>query len=116
MQSAAPGPTPTEAPGGFLYVIAHPQHRTSSKIGRAVDPYKRLSAANTWSPYGAFRLHGYVFFVDVRLAEKVIHLRLSADRRRGEWFRVAPAKALNILRGLRRREINLMKEKNGRPD
>jgi hypothetical protein len=93
---------------GYLYVIFHPDYPHQSKIGLAVDPKRRLAAANTWSPTARFQLSGAVHFTDAPLAERVAHRLLAEHRSRGEWFRLHPDEALNALRGLRRRERNRM--------
>lgn len=102
--SARPGPRPTDP--GYLYVIHHPGYPAHSKIGRAVDPERRLAAANTWSPAGRFRLIGAVHFTDAHQAERIAHHLLGPKWVRGEWFRVWPREALNFLRGLKRRFTN----------
>ncbi len=74
-----------------------------------MDPKRRLAAANTWSPTARFRLSGAVHFTDAPTAERVAHRLLAEHRSRGEWFRVSPNEALNVLRGLRRRETNRLR-------
>jgi hypothetical protein len=87
-------------------VIHHPNYPHQSKIGLAVDPSRRLAAANTWSPTARFQLCGAVHFTDAPTAERAAHRLLKDKASRGEWFRVHPTEALNLLRGLRRRERN----------
>jgi hypothetical protein len=95
-------------------VIVHPNYPHRAKIGLATDPKRRLAAANTWSPSARFHLSGQVHFTDAPTAERVAHRLLKDKAVRGEWFRVHPDEALNLLRGLRRRERN--REKNDRRD
>ena len=99
---------------GYVYVIFHPNYPYQSKVGLAVDPKRRLAAANTWSPTARFGLCGAVRFTDAPTAERVAHRLLKAHRGRGEWFRIPPIEALNLLRGLRRRELRLLKDTHGR--
>ncbi len=101
---------PTRPPkAGFLYVIYHPDYPFQAKIGLAVDPKRRLAAANTWSPTSRFRLSGAVHFTDAPKVERVAHKLLSDRRSRGEWFKLRPKEALSFLRGLKRRETNRKK-------
>lgn len=97
---------------GYLYVIHHPGYPAHSKVGRAVDPLRRLAAANTWSPNGKFRLIGQVHYTDSHLAERVAHLLLGPRWVRGEWFRIWPDNALNLLRGIKSRETRRRKERD----
>lgn len=92
-----------------MYVIVHPHYPHQSKIGLSANPLRRLEAANTWAPGVRFELYGMVHFEDAPTAEKAAHRILADVATRGEWFLVSPHKALNLLRGLRRRERNRLK-------
>ncbi len=103
---------PPRAPRpGWAYVIHHPNYPPQSKTGLAVDPARRPAAANPRPPTARFQLCGAVHFTDAPTAERAAHRLLREKASRGEWFRVHPTDALNLLRGLRRRERN--RENNG---
>ena len=86
---------------GFVYVITNPAFPGFVKIGRAYDPVERLRGYQTGCPFRRYRLAYAIFFEDVVLAEKEIHLRLDSCRAEGEWFRITPAVASNHIDNLR---------------
>lgn len=84
----------------FVYVAQVIQRGYSAcKIGRSVDPAKRLRELNTGRERKA-RLIGQVEFPSVEAAhdaEQWMHYGLSRVRMRGEWFNCRPVTALSCL-------------------
>lgn len=71
---------------GFVYIISHP-HLDGIKIGRAFDPYSRLSSYQTGCPYREYKLDYAVYFTDCQQAERDLHKELSEHRiGKGEWY------------------------------
>lgn len=73
---------------GFVYVVSNKSWMKYLKIGRAVDPYKRVASFNTYDPTQQFRLRYIKYFINCVDAEKAIHELLVKKRVRGEWFRI----------------------------
>ena len=84
----------------FVYVIGPDHGRGPTKIGYAIDSEKRLCCLN-----GAHWEHRLVIFdkflVGSRSAamklERLCHMALADKRIRGEWFRVFPDGASEVI-------------------
>lgn len=87
---------------GAVYVITHDAFPGLVKVGRAKDPFKRLSNANVWCPNKDWHLLHYRFFSNARDAEFRTHAALGRERRlSGEWFLVHPEAAIHIIQGVK---------------
>lgn len=84
---------------GYVYCIVNPAWPEWVKIGRALDPYDRLSSYQTGSPHRDYRLIHYVYFADRYSAERTAHDSLDglSERHVGEWFMVEPEKAVTVI-------------------
>lgn len=103
--------------GGYVYFLTNPSMPGLVKIGRTMrDPSKRVaeltSASGVPSP---FRLEGYVRSADPVRTEAEIHRRLGAERvnRRREFFRVEPAKAVDVARRVAKEEKSRFRQPTG---
>lgn len=82
---------------GFVYVITHPAFPEYVKIGRAFDPESRLSGYQTGCPRRDYKLHFAAYFVNCHSAERFIHDWLADYRAEGEWFRLLPCVAEQVI-------------------
>lgn len=76
---------------GYIYFVQLVSgHRTLVKIGRSVDPIKRIRALRTSAPYGIKVLGIMPTFDDVA-SERMIHQRFAHLRVSdgNEWFRMS---------------------------
>lgn len=69
--------------GDDLYVIGQGGGCSVVKIGRAINPAKRLGSIQTGNPNRLFLLH---IEPGAGALERDVHARLSAGRLEGEWF------------------------------
>ncbi|WJZ28024.1 hypothetical protein NCTGTJJY_CDS0145 [Serratia phage 92A1] len=70
----------------FVYIMTDRANPNLYKIGRSVDPYSRLSTANTFSPSRSFELISFRFSEDSVKLEKYLHSAYHRDHESGEWF------------------------------
>ncbi|QFR56087.1 hypothetical protein CPT_Muldoon_133 [Serratia phage Muldoon] len=70
----------------FVYIMTDLHNPNLYKIGRSVDPYSRLSTANTFSPTRSFKLVSFRFSEDAVELEKYLHSIYHRDHEAGEWF------------------------------
>lgn len=76
---------------GFIYFVQQVSgSRTLVKIGRSVDPIKRIRQLRTSAPFG-LRVLGVMPAMDDVASEKIIHQKFKALRvsSRNEWFRMS---------------------------
>ena len=66
---------------GFIYVI---QHTEMLKIGRSINPRKRIKEAKTWIP--DMRIIGIKPFWNHREKENSIHIGLAQFWKQSEWY------------------------------
>lgn len=79
------------ATSGYIYFIQQVSgNRTLVKIGRSVDPIKRIRQLRTSAPFG-LRVLGVMPCMDDVASEKIIHQKFKALRvsSRNEWFRMS---------------------------
>lgn len=79
----------------WIYVFVCAEY---SKVGIAKDPIARLSTVAGSMPFdvaiwGAYRVPRDM----AQIAEAFCHSKLAASHHRGEWFRVEPAIALEVV-------------------
>lgn len=78
-----------------IYLIA--SGRDVIKVGIASDVRKRLRGLQTGAAYALHVMHQIeVDAAHSRTLEKLIHKALKPHHMRGEWFRVAPGKAIRV--------------------
>lgn len=76
------------------------------KIGVADDPYARLSALQVGCPDELVLHHFVKVPCDIaRRLERACHERLSEYSRRGEWFNIDKARAVEVLEELKRQHL-----------
>lgn len=76
---------------GYIYFVQQVSgSRTLVKIGRSVDPIKRIRQLRTSAPYG-LRVLGVMPCMDDVASEKLIHQKFKSLRisNRNEWFRMS---------------------------
>ncbi len=76
---------------GYIYFVQLVSgSRTLVKIGRSVDPIKRIRQLRTSAPYG-LRVLGVMPCMNDVESEKIIHQKFASQRvsRKNEWFRVS---------------------------
>jgi hypothetical protein len=76
---------------GYIYFIQlQSGNRLLVKIGRSVDPIKRIRALRTSAPYGIKVLGIMPTMNDVN-SERIIHQRFATSRisKRNEWFQIS---------------------------
>lgn len=80
----------------YIYVIG--TQGNLQKIGYAADPNKRLAQLQTGNPERLY-LHHKIPVPDsrARLVEKHIHKEISYKRATGEWFKLTPKEAVDLL-------------------
>lgn len=71
---------------GFIYIIENPAWPNMYKIGMTIDTEERLNSYQTYSPKRDYKIRGYRFVQDRRVAEKELHKLLESERQLGEWF------------------------------
>ncbi len=79
------------ATSGYIYFVQQVAgSRTLVKIGRSVDPIKRIKQLRTSAPYG-LRVLGIMPCMDDVASERLIHQKFKALRisSRNEWFRMS---------------------------
>lgn len=70
----------------FIYIIADDKFPNHYKIGRTIEPEKRVIDCNVFSPYKSFRLVSWLYSDEAVLDETVFHEIFREDRTSGEWF------------------------------
>jgi hypothetical protein len=85
---------------GYVYAVTHPAFPGYVKVGRAVDPRKRLQGYNTSCPRNQFSLAFTIHYENHKLAEIAIHDRLRGLRgdATGEWFKAHPDDIFQIIK------------------
>lgn len=85
---------------GYVYLITHPKFVGWVKIGKAVDPHKRLRQYQTGDPERSYRLMHIEPAQDRHEAEfnAIERLTRLGYERSGEWFRVGIETAKAVLR------------------
>jgi hypothetical protein len=76
---------------GYIYFVQlQSGNRLLVKIGRSVDPIKRIRALRTSAPYGIKVLGIMPTMNDVN-SERIIHQRFATSRisKRNEWFQIS---------------------------
>ncbi len=73
---------------GYVYLIKS-QCRSVVKIGKAIDPIKRIKEIQTGSA-DVLYLHATIYSENPAFLEKQIHKLLKRYWVRGEWFRFTP--------------------------
>ena len=86
---------------GFVYIITNKAWPEYVKIGRAFDPFARLSGYQTSCPYRDYELRYAVYFEDCHQAERSVHYMLDKWRRGGEWFFADVEEATQLIDRLR---------------
>lgn len=79
-----------------IYVIAELDGDGFVKIGRAVDPSKRLNELQIGNPR-QLRLSSSFVPKDAVATERQIHKWLKDSRVRGEWFDIPPLAAQSVV-------------------
>jgi hypothetical protein len=91
-----------DVPGDALYVIGEGAGCSAVKIGRAIDPAKRLGSLQTGNPHRLFLLHAEP---GAGALERSVHGWLDDCRLEGEWFdlgdREPVAEVLRVVRLIR---------------
>lgn len=83
---------------GYLYGVVHPSFPGYVKIGKAMDPAKRLISYQTGDPHRRYQMVWTLKTSDYDLAERIAHSRLKALRvRNTEWFRTHPDDAYHLI-------------------
>jgi len=88
--------------GGFVYAVGHPDGFV--KIGRASNPFARISDLQTGSPY-ELRLLSYTGFYNVSDAEALLLAKFDPWLVRGEWFNLPSGLAEILCDNQRVREL-----------
>ncbi|QOV06106.1 endonuclease [Rhizobium phage Pasto] len=95
------GKTPTNRRrnhgGGHLYVITNPAWPGYCKIGRTTGLVSRFRTYQTASPLRDYDLYYSRWFADVCRAERTLKHLYSGQRENGEWFRIHPDDAANLV-------------------
>lgn len=94
MSSERRGQKPTN---GWVYVVSNPAWPGYSKVGHARRLERRLGSYNTSSPFRDFVVEYAVYTADRLSLEREVHDRLNGLRVDGEWFRIHPEDAQQIL-------------------
>lgn len=89
---------------GYVYVITNPAWPAWVKIGMAVDAGDRCKGYQTSCPFRNFKLKYAVASTDRRASEAEAHKLAEdvAEERRGEWFKMPTAYAIQVLNSLTR--------------
>lgn len=84
---------------GFVYVISHLKFLPWVKVGHSRDPERRLSGYNTGCPNREFKLEGYLYFKNRKIAERNVHYLLEDQgfHRKGEWFDCSAKYVIDML-------------------
>ena len=88
---------------GFVYIITNQAWPGYVKIGRAFNPEARLRGYQTSCPMRDYELTFAAYFRDCHKAETFIHNWLAEYRAEGEWFRLLPQVAEQVIYDLRER-------------
>ncbi|WP_187971130.1 GIY-YIG nuclease family protein [Aquibium microcysteis] len=100
--TGSPGKTPTKEfrrnkGAGYVYVITNRAWPGYCKVGRSSSVAARLRTYQTSSPHRDFVLHYHRWFPDACLAERRFRAASPGHRAHGEWFRIHPDDAANLL-------------------
>ena len=68
-------------------------------MGHSRDPERRLSHYNTGCPNREFKLEGYLYFKNRKIAERNVHYLLEDQgfHRKGEWFDCSAKYVIDML-------------------
>ena len=90
------GPEKDTGKGGYVYFIRATEEPFYIKIGRASDPFKRISGIQSASPV---KLNPLVFVQvpHMKQFEKLFHEYFAPKRIRGEWFDIRPKDVYELL-------------------
>ena len=87
---------------GHVYIITNPSFKGWVKVGMAIDAEDRCNSYQTSSPYRNYKLFYSKWFEDRRSAEKKALDKLYniTTSQYGEWFRVKPTLAREIIKAI----------------
>lgn len=87
---------------GDVYVITNPSFKGWIKVGMAVDAKDRCNSYQTSSPFRNYKLFYSRWFEDRRSAENQAFSKLVLCQayRCGEWFRINPVIAKEVIESL----------------
>lgn len=87
----------------FIYILGDRKFKNHYKIGRTIEPERRLSECNVYSPYKSFYLVSWIFSDEAIKKEKLFHSIYDEDNIEGEWFYFPD---VEIIRNIMHSELN----------
>lgn len=82
-------------PAGYIYVIQDTEYSKLYKIGRTVEPARRLNDIRNFLP-GSSEIIAIVDTQDAPTLEWQLHQRYAERRKRGEWFALTDTEVREI--------------------
>ncbi len=82
-------------PAGYVYVIQDTEFSKFYKIGRTVEPERRISDIRNILP-GRSEIVAIIDTQDAPTLERQLHQRYTENRKRGEWFALTDAQVREI--------------------
>lgn len=73
---------------GFVYLMQDTRNPEYIKVGKSIEPVRRLEEANCFSPLKSFKLIRWFFCEDAFRIESLVHRTFKNRNSSGEWFRV----------------------------
>lgn len=71
---------------GFVYVMQDAAQPKFLKVGKSIEPNRRLDEANCFSPLNTFSILRWYYSEDAYTLEKLVHKNFANSRLTGEWF------------------------------
>lgn len=72
----------------FVYLIQDTKNPKYIKVGKSIEPHRRLSEANCFSPEKSFIILRWFYCEDAYLVENLVHRTFKDFNSSGEWFKV----------------------------
>lgn len=90
----------------FIYVITHPMFNGWVKIGRAIDPERRLSVYQTCSPFRDFEMPYYTYVLKPVAYEWYFeeNYKHANKNNKPEWFKMSVDEAIKVIENIKSKE------------
>lgn len=74
---------------GFVYIMLDTRNPRFIKIGKSIEPQRRLEEANCFSPERTFVISRWFFCEDAYYIENLVHKTFKQYNSSGEWFNIS---------------------------
>ncbi|AKN44348.1 hypothetical protein BI021_gp009 [Salmonella phage NR01] len=83
---------------GFVYIMQDSKCPEFIKVGKSIEPARRLEEANCFSPEKSFRILRWFFCEDAYSVENLVHRTFKDYNTTGEWFKLNPSLVEELIK------------------